>query len=176
MRQELEGKVGKLEDQLNATLHREEVFKDKWRRCDEDCEKYKAEADARGLKIEYLENKLEEKYHVENLLSQLREDYEDIRREKQAGFEAMETRLFQKEEELRKAGFERDDIFRENIRFERALEEKELEVSELRAEIADRLAQINSVSDEGGKLESIIRQKQSRIEQQRFNPVFSLLK
>ena len=109
-KEELENKIGKLEDQLNSALHREEVFKEKWRRADEDCEKYKAEADARGLKVEYLENKLEEKYHVENLFSQLKEDYEDLRREKQSTFETVESRLIQKEEELRKAGIERDEV------------------------------------------------------------------
>lgn len=82
----------------------------KWKRSDEDCEKYKAEADARGLKVEYLENKLEEKYHVENLFAQLKEDYEDLKREKQASYEHMETRLIQKEEEIRKANIERDEV------------------------------------------------------------------
>jgi hypothetical protein len=123
----------------------------KWKRSDEDCEKYKAEADARGLKVEYLENKLEEKYHVENLFGQLKEDYEDLKREKQSSYEHMETRLMQKEEEIRKANIERDEvcpslyqIFRENIKFERALEEKELEVAELtgRAERQARFDQL----------------------------------
>jgi chromosome segregation ATPase len=109
-KEELEARIAKLEDQLNSALHREEVFKDKWRRADEDCEKYKAEADARGLKVEYLENKLEEKYHVENLFSQLKEDYEDLRREKQASYESLESRLIQKEEEIRKAAIERDEV------------------------------------------------------------------
>lgn len=82
----------------------------KWRRSDEDCEKYKAEADARGLKVEYLENKLEEKYHIENLFAQLKDDYEDLKREKQSSYEHMETRLIQKEEEIRKATMERDEV------------------------------------------------------------------
>lgn len=82
----------------------------KWKRCDEDCEKYKAEADARGLKVEYLENKLEEKYHIENLFGQLKDDYEDLKREKQSSYEHMETRLIQKEEEIRKANMERDEV------------------------------------------------------------------
>lgn len=87
-----------------------ETHPGKWKRADEDCEKYKAEADARGLKVEYLENKLEEKYHVENLFGQLKEDYEELKREKQASYEHMETRLIQKEEEIRKANIERDEV------------------------------------------------------------------
>lgn len=170
-KEELEGKIVKLEDQLNSALHREEVFKDKWRRSDEDCEKYKAEADARGLKVEYLESKLEEKYHVENLFTQLKEDYEELRKEKQNMNDQFETRLMQKEEELRKASIERDEvtcfliqIYRENIKFERALEEKELESAELRSEVAEKLNNVNNISSERDNYESVIRQKQSRIE------------
>jgi len=103
--------VQKLEDQYNSSLHREEIFKEKCRRAEEDCEKYKGEADARGLKIEYLENKLEEKYHTENLFSQLKEDYEDLRREKQQVIEQFETKLIQKEEEAKRAAMERDEVF-----------------------------------------------------------------
>lgn len=106
----MENRIARLEDQYNGSLHREEIYKEKSKRSEEDCEKYKAEADARGLKIEYLENKLEEKYHMENLFSQLKEDYEDLRREKQQVLEQFETRLIQKEEEAKRASIERDEV------------------------------------------------------------------
>jgi len=55
-------------------------------------------------------------------------------------------------------------IYRENIKFERALEEKELEVAELKADINDKIGMINNAGDETIKLEAIIRQKNGRIE------------
>jgi hypothetical protein len=83
----------------------------KWKRSDEDCEKYKAEADARGLKVEYLENKLEEKYHVENLFGTAEGRLRRAQEERsKASYEHMETRLMQKEEEIRKANIERDEV------------------------------------------------------------------
>lgn len=55
-------------------------------------------------------------------------------------------------------------VLRENSRFERALEEKELEVQELRAEIAERIAQANNSQDEVSRLEGVVRQKQGRVD------------
>ena len=42
-------------------------------------------------------------------------------------------------------------------------------MAELRAEINDKLSVINSVGDDTAKLETVIRQKQSRIEYIRTN-------
>lgn len=109
-KEELESKVARLDDQLNSSLHREEVFKDKWRRSEEDCEKYRAEADARGLTVEHLNSKLEEKYHIENLFKQLKSDYDELRKEKQSSWEQAEARLVIKEEEAKRAALERDEV------------------------------------------------------------------
>lgn len=42
----------------------------------------KGDLDAKIIKIDFLEGKLEQKYHLEGLFTQLKEDYEELRKDK----------------------------------------------------------------------------------------------
>jgi hypothetical protein len=51
------------------------------------------------------------------MFSQLKEDYEELRKEKQGLYDQMETRLVQKEEEIKKINMERDDVTASHYRY-----------------------------------------------------------
>ena len=67
-KREAEFKIKNLEDQLGNAKEYEVKYKDRWEKLQAEYDTLVAELDARALKIDYLEKKLEEKYHLENLL------------------------------------------------------------------------------------------------------------
>jgi phosphoglycerate-specific signal transduction histidine kinase len=81
-RREAEFQVKTLQDQIESAQQYETKYKDRWEKTQLEYDTLVAELDARALKIDYLEKKLEEKYHLENLLSQMKDDYEELRRDK----------------------------------------------------------------------------------------------
>ena len=75
-----------------------------------DNDNMQAELDARIMKIEYLEKKLEEKYHLESLVTQLKEDYEELRKDKHELLTQSEQRILVKSDELKKSMEDRDEV------------------------------------------------------------------
>jgi len=65
----------------------------------------------------------------------MKEDYEELRRDKHDLLTQSEQRIMLKTEEVKKAQEDRDEILRQNLRLEKLIEEKCLGVEESRADV-----------------------------------------
>ena len=147
-RREIEFKVKNLEDQLLTSREYEVKYKDRWEKTQNEYDTLVAELDARALKIDYLEKKLEEKYHLENLLQQMKDDYEELRNDKHDIMAQSEQRIILKAEEVKKVQEDRDEILRANLKLEKLIEEKALGVEESRADVIEQNEIIRELGDE----------------------------
>lgn len=127
-------------------------------------ESMKGDLDKMNLKVQFLEAKLEKNYHLEGLFTQLKEDYEELRREKQMLFDQSEQRIAKKNEQLKRILEDKDDLMRENLRLKKLSEEKEIEIGELVDDARDKENLLSMASDEQSKLEEVVESKQQRIE------------
>ena len=125
-RKEAEFKIKSLEDHVQNAKEMEDRFRQKYETTQVQSDNYLSEVDARKMKIDYQEKKLEEKYHLENYLKQLKENYEDLAKEKNEIMVQSEQRILLKSDEVRKAQEDRDEVLRQNIKQEKILEEKTL--------------------------------------------------
>ena len=120
--------------------------------------------------MEELEKSLEKKYHVEDIYEQLREDYEELRKEKQRLVESFESQLIERDSEVKSISNEHEQVdasekvLHENQRFERALEEKEKEAAELKFEINSMNEQMAQMDSEFKRLAGVGDEKQQKIE------------
>lgn len=129
-----------------------------------DNDNMQAELDARIMKIEYLEKKLEEKYHLESLVTQLKEDYEELRKDKHELLTQSEQRILVKSDELKKSMEDRDEVLRHNMRLEKILEEKTLGVEESRADVMEQNEIIRELGEELKRKDVQLQEKSARIE------------
>jgi len=163
-RREAEHQVKSLNDQMEHAKEYEVKYKDRWEKTQMEYDTLVAELDARALKIDYLEKKLEEKYHLENLLSQMKDDYEELRRDKHDLLTQSEQRIMLKNEEAKKCVEDRDEILRHNLKLEKMLEEKCLGVEESRADVMEQNEIIRELGDELKRKDTQVNDKQSRID------------
>lgn len=163
-RRDAEFQVKTLQDQIESAQSYETKYKDRWEKTQQEYDTLVAELDARALKIDYLEKKLEEKYHLENLLSQMKDDYEELRRDKHDLLNQSEQRIMLKSEEVKKSQEDRDEILRHNLKLEKMLEEKTLGVEESRADVMEQNEIIRELGDELKRKDIQVNDKQSRID------------
>lgn len=163
-KREAEFKIKNLEDQLGNAKEYEVKYKDRWEKLQAEYDTLVAELDARALKIDYLEKKLEEKYHLENLLAQMKEDYDDLRKEKHDMMTQSEQRIMMKSEEVKKAQEDRDEILRQNLKLEKHIEEKTLGVEESRADVLEQNEIIREIGDELKRKDGLLHEKTCRID------------
>lgn len=120
--------------------------------------------DAKTLKIEYLEGKIEEKYHMEGLFNQLKGDYEELRKEKLQLLDQSEQTHHRKTNEIKNLIQEKEDLIKENSRFSKMLEQRDIEVGDLQQDSRDREGLLKVASDEQENLERLVSQKQERLD------------
>lgn len=129
-----------------------------------DFDNLKGDYDAKLIKIEYLEGKLEQKYHLEGIFTQLKGDYEELRAEKQELYDKTEQTLLKKNNDIKLIFEEKDDVLRENGKLQKIVEENEMKIMELIDSLKQKEKDFGSVSEQQSKMERAIENKQERIE------------
>lgn len=140
------------------------ITTEKYSEASEELDYIRGDIDAKTLKIEYLEGKLEEKYHMEALFSQLKQDYEELRREKLALLDNAEHNIHRKNNDIKTLIEEKEDLMKENMKLTSQIDRIEMDYSELRDELREKEGFLRVASDEQDNYEHLIQQKQERIE------------
>lgn len=154
----------RLEGQLLASREYEDKHKDRADTLSKELNACQGELDAKTLKIEYLESKIEEKYHMEGLFNQLKDDYDELRKEKLLLIDQTGQIEHRKLAEIKALLQEKEDLIKENQRFSDLLNSKNIEVAELVQDSQEQQNYLRVASEEQQNLERLVQQKQERLD------------
>jgi hypothetical protein len=125
----------------------------------------KAQNNTNVLKIQFLEQRLEEKYHIEILYKDLREEYERMRKDKTMSMEVYEKQQYYLNEENNDLKSESQNIQKQIIKQNNHIKLLEEEIEKLKSSSAKLEKENELIKSEGTYRSSLLAEKSQRIDQ-----------
>lgn len=150
---------------MEIVTQRESRANQKAEQLENENELIKAQNNTNLLKIQFLDQKLEEKYHVEILYKDLREEYERLRKDKTMAMEMYEKQQYYIAEENKDLKAEVQNQQKQITRLQQNIASLEEEKDNLQSELLKTGKEIEFLKHEASYQNTLLAEKSQRLDQ-----------